>query len=271
MAERKTVGIGTQATALGRAQAEEIVVTLGAAFPDLAPEVRESAASEEALVAGQIDLALHRAEDLPLTLPEGLAIGAVTRRLDGADALVAGDGVASLADLPAAARVGTVGLRRRALLLEARSDLAIVPLEEEVEICLAQLDAGEIDALMLAAADLRRLGLDARIGCVFDEEIFIPAAGQGALAVEVRAGECADLCAALDDPATRDEVEAERAFLRAVEAGGRAPVGVRGWLRERDVLLKAMIGSLVYGGVLGITEGRRMREGWDKIRGHLTG
>lgn len=265
MAQTRPLIVGTRGTRLARAQAEEIVAALRAKMPDLAVEIREVSTAgdeaperpvpelgepgvfvrglERALQAREIDLAVHSAKDLPTQLGEGLAIGAFARRRDARDCLVTAEGFNDLRDLPMQARVGTGSPRREAQLRERRPDLQVVPLRGSVETRLAELDAGRVDAVVLAVAGLQRLGLQSRLHCPLDDREFIPAAGQGALAIEVRAGEWTEVCAALMDPVTKDELEAERAFLRAVGAGCEAPVGVRAWVCEREMLVKGFVGK----------------------------
>jgi hydroxymethylbilane synthase len=255
--------IGTRGSRLSLVQSQEVVSLLLAAFPTLEIEVRTImtagdrdkvtpveamggkgifvSAVEEALLDGSIDLAIHSAKDVPETLAAGLAIGAVTGRLDGADALVAARGVCSLGDLPPGTRVGTSAPRRRAMLLEMRPDLEIVPMRGNVDTRLAKLHAGECDATVLAAVGLMRLGREDEIICRFNETEFIPAAGQGALIVEVREGEHAEICAALDDERTHTEHLCERAFIAAVGGTCRSPIGVRAWCAGDSLRVRAMI------------------------------
>jgi hydroxymethylbilane synthase len=181
---------------------------------------------EEALLAGRIDVAVHSLKDLPTELPAGLALAAVPGRDDVRDALVG----QPLAALPAGARVGTGSLRRGAQLRALRPDLRIEPVRGNVDTRLRKLDAGEYDALVLAAAGLRRLGWEERIAEYFPAEVMLPAPGQGALAVETRAGSGAEaICAAVEDPASRAAVEAERALLAGLGGGCQVPIGA--WAR----------------------------------------
>jgi hydroxymethylbilane synthase len=176
---------------------------------------------ERALLAGEVDAAVHSAKDLTGEQPDGLVIGAITERDDPRDA-VCGP-FRALAGLPAGARVGTSSARRAGLLRELRPDLAVVPLRGNVDTRLAKLDAGEADAIVLAAAGLRRLGLAERIAFLLDPDEFVPEAGQGCLAVQVRRGEEA-LVAALDHAPSRACFEAERERVRELGGGCSTPV-----------------------------------------------
>jgi hydroxymethylbilane synthase len=175
---------------------------------------------EDALERGEIDLAVHSAKDVPAAslLRPGMRLSAVLGREDARDVLV---GVDSLEALPEGARVGTASLRRRAQLLAVREDLEVVELRGNVDTRLRKLRDGQCDALVLAAAGLRRLGLDEEIGTVLDPTVFVPAPGQGALAVEGR--EIPDV---LVDAAADAALRAERAVVEALEATCDTPVGV---------------------------------------------
>lgn len=178
---------------------------------------------EAALLDRRIDLAVHSAKDLPTEETPGLVLTAMPPRGDSRDALVSRRR-ASLADLPAGARVGTESPRRRAFLLLERADLRIVSIRGNVDTRLARMEGGACDALVLAKAGLDRLGETDRIAEVFEPERMLPAVGQGALAVQARMGDpWLDDLAWLDDPETRQAVAAERAFLKAMGGGCRAP------------------------------------------------
>jgi hydroxymethylbilane synthase len=175
---------------------------------------------EDALVSGAIDLAVHSAKDVPAAslLREGMQLAAVLAREDARDALV---GAASLDVLPPGARVGTASLRRRAQLLAVRDDLDIVDLRGNVDTRLRKLREGACDALILAAAGLRRLGRAGEIGALLDPSIFVPAPGQGTLAVEGRT-----IPAALIDAEADARLRAERFVVEALAASCDTPVGV---------------------------------------------
>jgi hydroxymethylbilane synthase len=184
-------------------------------------------ALEAALLDGRIDVAVHSAKDVPTAQDPRLAIAAYPPREDPRDALVCREAGRTLATLPAGAIVGTDSPRRAAFLRAHRPDLLTRPLHGNVDTRLRKLAAGEADAIVLAVAGLKRLGLETSISEALPGDVALPAPGQGALAVQVRAGDpvARSLAARLDDPATRAAVEAERAFLRASGGGCRAPLG----------------------------------------------
>jgi hydroxymethylbilane synthase len=184
-------------------------------------------ALERALVAGEIDLAVHSAKDLPLEEDPNLVIGAYPERADARDALVSRLAERSIDDLAVGARVGTDSPRRAGFLRALRPDLDVIPLHGNVDTRLRRLDSGEADALVLAAAGLDRLDLGGRIATRIDGESMPPAPAQGALAVQARRGdaEVLDVLSRLDDPGVRLAAVAERALLKAMGGGCRAPVG----------------------------------------------
>jgi hydroxymethylbilane synthase len=172
---------------------------------------------EEALLGGRIDVAVHSAKDMTSTDTEGLAVGAFLPREDPRDALCGADG------LRPGMRIGTASVRRRAQLLALEPELVIEPLRGNVDTRLRKRDERGLDAIVLAAAGLDRLGRGDEVGLRFDPEELLPEAGQGALALQVRAGE-EDLVAAADDRETRRRVEPERACVARIGAGCLAPV-----------------------------------------------
>ena len=183
-------------------------------------------ALREALLGGEVDLAVHSLKDLPAGPAKNITLAAVPPRDDPRDALVARDG-AKLADLPAGARIGTGSPRRAAQLLALRGDLQTVPIRGNAGTRLRQVTDGELDGLVLAAAGLARIGQQHAITQVFELDEMLPAPGQGALAVECRADdpELATLLAAVNDPASMAAAVAERSLLEALAAGCSAPVG----------------------------------------------
>jgi hydroxymethylbilane synthase len=178
------------------------------------------------LLAGDVDLAVHSLKDLPTGPAAGITLVAVPVRDDPRDALAARHG-AKLADLPSAARIGTGSPRRAAQLLMLRPDLVLVPVRGNAGTRLAKVESGELDAVVLGYAGLSRIGRLDAITQVFESEEMLPAPGQGALAVECRAGDAdlAALLAAVDDPVSRAATTAERSLLAALQAGCMAPVG----------------------------------------------
>jgi hydroxymethylbilane synthase len=191
-------------------------------------------AIEAALVSGEIDVAVHSAKDVPLESDASLTTAAFPERADPRDALVTRSGATSLDALPSGAVVGTDSPRRAGFLRALRADLRVVPLHGNVDTRLRRLDDGACDALLLACAGLDRLGFSARIGARIDPSVIPPAPGQGALAVQARRADATTLAAlrALDDAAIRRAVVAERAVLRAIGGGCRAPVGVLATARD---------------------------------------
>ena len=201
---------------------------------------------EQAMLDGAVDLAVHSLKDMPTEVPDGLVIGAITTRLDPGDAFVSAH-YAAVEDLPVGARVGTSSLRRRAQLLAVRPDLTICDLRGNVNTRLAKLDAGEFDAIVLAAAGLKRLGFERRIRSILPRSVMLPAVGQGALAIECRAGDAAILSAIefLRDAGMTTAAQAERAFLRRVEGGCQIPVGVYAEVdADGQISIDAMISSV---------------------------
>jgi hydroxymethylbilane synthase len=190
---------------------------------------------EEAMLGGRIDIAVHSMKDMPAELPHGLGIGAVPKREDPRDALVA-DNYRSLADLPKGARVGTSSLRRSAQLLHLRPDLSIEPLRGNLDTRLKKLATTDLEAIVLAAAGLRRLGLADRITAVLDADTMLPAVGQGALCIESRTDDetVAAVLSALDDADTHTAVVAERAFLHRLEGGCQVPIAGHATLHQTD-------------------------------------
>jgi hydroxymethylbilane synthase len=220
------IRVGTRGSALALAQAEWVGARLGAGFElvtiDSAGPVDDKSrwvsALERALLAGEVDVAVHSAKDVPAELAEGLALVAIPARADPRDAIC---GAASLSALPAGARVGTSSLRRGAQIRALRPDLELVEVRGNVDTRLAKLARGECDALVLAVAGLDRLGRADAVGGVLDE--LVPAAGQGALAVEARAG--AVSVDGLSDADATACVLAERELTRALGASCNTPVG----------------------------------------------
>jgi hydroxymethylbilane synthase len=181
---------------------------------------------EAALLAGEVDVGVHSAKDLPSELPDGLTIAGVPKRENPLDCWVGPE--STLEAVPEGARVGTSSLRRRAQLLALRPDLEVVELRGNVDTRLAKLAEGGLDAIVLAAAGLARLGRTAEIAFNLELELITPAAGQGCLALEVRAGDERAAAAAegLTEPEAAIELRAERAAVAALEASCNTPLGI---------------------------------------------
>ena len=197
---------------------------------------------EGALLAGEADVGVHSAKDLPGEMTEELEIAAVPAREDPADAWV-GVG-SSLDDAPEGARVGTASLRRRAQLLATRPDLRIEDLRGNVDTRLRKLAEGELDAIVLAAAGLRRLGREAETGFAIPTERMVPAAGQGALALQVRARDsaAAEAVAPLGDEDALRELTAERAAVALLDATCATPIGVHARVEGERLEIDAFVG-----------------------------
>jgi hydroxymethylbilane synthase len=246
--------IGTRGSALALAQANRVAECLNEAHPELLvdidvikttgdavldkslPEIGGkglfTSELEEALLEGTLDCAVHSLKDLPVESPRGLAIAAIPEREDARDAIIAAgfprgeDGDAVLMALPEGARVGTSSLRRAAQLLAKRPDLQILDIRGNVDTRLRKLSEGGYDAIVLALAGLKRLDRDGEVSGVLSYRLMLPAAGQGALAIQARDddGEVKRILSVLDHWATRQAVLAERAFLEAMGGGCHAPI-----------------------------------------------
>jgi hydroxymethylbilane synthase len=213
-------------------------------------------AIEEELRQGTIDLAVHSAKDLPSRVPPDLAIGAFLERADPRDVLISRAG--PLAALPPGARVGTSSLRRVCLIHSVRPDIQTVDLRGNVDTRLRKLDAGDYDAIMLAAAGLVRLGLQHRITEWLPAGTMLPSPGQGALAIEIRADDhdLRELVRPLSHAATEHALAAERAFLARLGVGCAAAVGAHATLDDAGTLsLRAMIGAADGRSVRGVHNG----------------
>ena len=199
---------------------------------------------EEALLAGQVDLAVHSMKDLPTDLPQGLGVAAVPEREDPHDALVSKGGVA-LQDLPAGARIGTSSLRRQSQLLALRPDLEMVAMRGNVDTRLRKLERGDCEALVLAGAGLKRLGFASHITSWFSESEICPAVGQGALAIETSIANSAvnEAVAPLDHPPTHLTVRAERAMLEGLGGGCQLPIAAYSQFDSGKLHLAGVVAS----------------------------
>ncbi len=235
--------VKTRLAALGQECRIEIIHTTGDKIADVA--LSKAGAKglftkeiEEGLLDGLIDVAVHSLKDLPTEVPAGLALAAIPVREDPRDALV---GV-TFAGLREGALVGTSSLRRAAQLRALRPDLHVENIRGNVDTRLRKLDEGGYDAILLAAAGLRRLGWQDRISELLDPKAMCPAVGQGALAIETRgAVQAFEICARLEDPAARIAVTAERAVLAAMGGGCQVPIGAHAITREGSVTLQAVV------------------------------
>ena len=234
--------VAAQLTAAGHPCRIEIVKTTGDKITDV-PLAKVGSKGlftkeiEEALLDGRADLAVHSLKDLPTELPEGLVLAAVPEREDPRDAVVG----RKLAELPVGARVGTSSLRRAAQLRQLRPDLLVESVRGNLDTRLRKLDEGQYDAILLAAAGLKRLGWGDRIAEILAPEQMCPAVGQGALAIEARAG--FEKVALLDHADTHTAVVAERAVLAALGGGCQVPIGAYATVSEGRVRVLAIVAA----------------------------
>ncbi len=199
---------------------------------------------EDALAAGRVDLAVHSLKDLPTELPHGFELAAITEREDPRDAFCSG-AYAKIADLPQGARVGTSSLRRKAQLKAIRPDLDIHPLRGNVDTRLRKLEQGEYDAIILAAAGLKRLGKTELLKEIISADILCPAAGQGALGIEIRQGDAVMRVHLkfLDDPAARAATTCERALLNHLGGGCQVPIGAYAEMHGGKLHLESIVAA----------------------------
>ena len=197
---------------------------------------------DEALLRGDINLAVHSAKDVPTILPPGLMIAACLEREDPRDALISNK-AKSIAGLPRGAKVGTASLRRQAIMKRMRPDLEVAPLRGNVETRLRKLDAGEADAIVLALAGLLRLGIEARATSIMSADEFLPAAGQGAIAIEIREDDAAarSLLALIDHADTSTTLACERAFLAALDGSCKTPIGAYATIEGDAIHFRGLI------------------------------
>ncbi len=201
---------------------------------------------ESALLEGRIDLAVHSMKDLPADLPPGLRIGAIPEREDPRDALVCREADRKLASIPPGARLGTSSLRRAAQIRFHRPDLAVEPARGNVETRIRRLDEGRFDAILLAVAGLKRLGLHDRISEILDPDLCLPAVGQGVLALEIREddSEAARLVAPLNDPVTEACATAERGFLASMGGSCQIPIGALARMDRETLALTGLVADV---------------------------
>ena len=209
---------------------------------------------EEGLLAGRIDLAIHSMKDVPVHLPKGLHIQCIPQREDPGDVLISRNHL-TLEELPRGAKIGTSSLRRRAQLLSHRPDLTIVPLRGNVDTRLRKLKTMDLDAIVLAAAGVKRMKLEERISQSISPEVCLPAIGQGALGIETRVdnGEVNQHLSILDDEPSHVSVRAERAFLGRLGGGCQVPIAALGTISAG--------GTLVLKGLVGTLDGRKLIKG----------
>ena len=215
---------------------------------------------EEALLSGGIDLAVHSMKDVPTDLPDRLAIVAITRREDPRDAFLSVK-YRTFEELPQGAKLGTSSLRRQTQLLGLRPDLSVETLRGNLDTRIRKMEEGRYDAIILAAAGLRRLGWEAKITEYIPEEMSLPAIGQGALGIEIRVDdpETREAGSFLNDRDTAFAVRAERGFLKRLEGGCQVPIASYGCTEGDSIFLKGMVGrpdgsEIIRGSARGSTE-----------------
>ncbi|HSG09635.1 MAG TPA: hydroxymethylbilane synthase [Longimicrobiales bacterium] len=259
----RTLRLGTRGSDLALAQSGSMARALEARHPGLTVELVRITTSgdriqdvplgpslgqafftkeiQDALLEGRVDLAVHSCKDLATSLPEGTVLAAIPPREDVRDALVSRGG--GLMELAAGARVGTSSMRRKLFVRAARPDLEIVELRGNVPTRVGAVEEGRIEAAVLAMAGLRRLGLEGKVTESLDPSVMLPAAAQGALALEVRASDEEGVAwvSVLDDGAARAEVTAERSCLHRLEAGCQAPVGALGRWKDGILSFRAAV------------------------------
>ncbi len=215
-------------------------------LPEIGGKGLFTEALEAALLAGDVDVAVHSLKDLPTDLPDGLKIGAICEREDPRDVWVgSAAGPQNPATAAAGARIGTSSERRRAQLLALRPDLRVKSIRGNVETRIRKLDQGQYEAIIMAAAGLLRLGLAERITSFLEPPAWLSAPGQGAVAVESRVGDAAsdDLLGPIDDLVARAETKAERALLAALQGGCQVPVGARAEVEGGELVLHALVAA----------------------------
>jgi hydroxymethylbilane synthase len=273
MTERKRIVIGTRGSKLALWQADWVKSQLLGLYPDLVVELEKIKTTgdkildvplakvggkglfvkeiEEALVRGEVDLAVHSMKDVPTGFPENLHLAVICRREDPRDALITqerqeGTAIRSFQELPQGATVGTSSLRRSCQLLSLRPDLRIAQLRGNLDTRLRKLDEGQFDVIILAAAGVKRLGWASRITEILDPSISLPAIGQGAVGIECRRDDrfINGLLAPLDHPETTICVTAERAFLARLEGGCQVPIAAHARLDGATIVMNGLVGSV---------------------------
>jgi hydroxymethylbilane synthase len=264
---RKQIRIGTRASALALWQAEWVKSELEKKYPGTSVTLTKIKTTgdkildvplakvggkglfvkeiEEAMLENEIDIAVHSMKDVPTFFPDGLHLSCITKREDPRDALLTRDKV-KFKDLPKGANVGTSSLRRQAQLMNVRPDFVIHQLRGNVDTRLRKLKEGQYDAIILAAAGVKRLGLAENVSEYIDPEISLPAIGQGALGIECRVDdrELNDMISFFNHADTRTCVTGERALLRRLEGGCQVPIACYGEMKGGKLHLTGLVGSV---------------------------
>ncbi len=267
MPEIKNIRLGTRASALALKQAEWVKSALEQKYPILQVTLVKIKTEgdrllndplselggkgvfvkeiEESLIKQEIDVAVHSLKDLPTEIPEGLSLEGITERVDARDVLISKDNI-PLQELPEGARIGTGSLRRGAQLLNFRPDLEILPLRGNLDTRLRKLTTEGFDAIIVAAAGIKRMGWDDRITEYLPVEICLPAVGQGALGLEIRESdnEANNLIRFLNHLPTAGAVRAERAFLKRLGGGCQVPIAAQGDTRDGQLHLRGLVASV---------------------------
>jgi hydroxymethylbilane synthase len=260
-----TLRIGTRGSALALRQTERVVELLNTHYPDLTCDVQIVSVTGDrdkqtslkiiggqgifakelqlALTNGEIDVAVHSVKDLTSTLPTGLTLGGILEREDPRDVIISGIG--PLDQIPAGSTIGTSSRRRIALIKRLRPDLEIADLRGNIDTRIRKATEGPLDAAVIAAAGLNRMGWQERIQQHLEIEEFVPAPGQGALGIEVREDNhvVRELLDSLNEPTTATEIEAERAFLRAVGGGCTSPIGAHASIADGTATFTGMLAT----------------------------
>ncbi len=264
---RKQIRIGTRASALALWQAEWVKSELEKKYPGMTVSLTKIKTTgdkildvplakvggkglfvkeiEEAMLANEIDIAVHSMKDVPTFFPDGLHLSCITKREDARDALLSRNNV-KFNDLPRGANIGTSSLRRQAQLMSIRPDFVIHQLRGNVGTRLQKLKEGKFDAIILAAAGVKRLGLEANVSEYLSPEISLPAIGQGALGIECRVDdrELNDLISFFNHADSRTCVTGERALLRRLEGGCQVPIACYGQVKDGKLKLSGLVGSV---------------------------
>lgn len=264
---RKEIRIGTRSSALALWQAEWVKSELEKKYPGLHVSLMKIKTTgdkildvplakvggkglfvkeiEEAMLAGEIDIAVHSMKDVPTFFPDGLHLSCITKREDPRDALL-GRNNSKFSDLPKGANIGTSSLRRQAQLLSLRPDFVIHQLRGNVDTRIRKLKEGQYDAIILAAAGVKRLGLSEHVTEYIDAAISLPAIGQGALGIECRVDdrELNDMIAFFNHADSRVCVTGERALLRRLEGGCQVPIACHGEMKDGKLCLTGLVGSV---------------------------
>lgn len=266
--EKKTLRIGTRASQLALWQANWVKSELEKKHPGLEVTLTKIKTQgdkildvplamvggkglfvkeiEEAMLRGEIDIAVHSMKDVPTFFPEGLSLRCITEREDPRDIVVLRPGFKSFRDLPQGARIGTSSLRRKAMLLHLRPDFQMVDIRGNVETRIRKLTEDNLDAVVLAAAGMHRLGFTGQIGEYLPTDVSLPAIGQGALGIESRIAD-ADVNTLIDffnHPETAAAVKGERAVLRRLEGGCQVPIGAYGEVKDGRLTLTGLVASI---------------------------